>query len=144
MSPAGRYISRGGLLVGKVFNAAHETKSMQHFKMHRLERCILMMPIDFTKRKKISNWYAYPIKNQRYENVAVLHRARYYPPRHFYFLPPYRITAFYQRPCRVARYYQPIVVVNDFFIMQRTLKEGLSPDAIKQPIKNWLPDTMRV
>ena len=29
-------------------------------------------------------------------------------------------------------------------LMQRTLKEGLSPDAIKRSIKNWLPDTMRV
>ncbi|HRP56915.1 DUF6526 family protein [Agriterribacter sp.] len=29
-------------------------------------------------------------------------------------------------------------------LMQRTLKEGLSPDAIKQAIKEWLPDTMRV
>lgn len=29
-------------------------------------------------------------------------------------------------------------------LLQRTLSEGLSPDAIKQAIKNWLPDTMRV
>lgn len=29
-------------------------------------------------------------------------------------------------------------------LMQRTLTEGLSPDAIKRAVKNWLPDTMRV
>ncbi len=29
-------------------------------------------------------------------------------------------------------------------LMQRTLKEGLPPDATKRAIKNWLPDTMRV
>lgn len=29
-------------------------------------------------------------------------------------------------------------------LMQRVLSEGLSPDAIKQAVKNWLPDTMRV
>lgn len=29
-------------------------------------------------------------------------------------------------------------------LMQRALKEGLSADAIKRAIKNWLPDTMRV
>ena len=29
-------------------------------------------------------------------------------------------------------------------LMQRVLKERLSPDAIKQAIKNWQPDTMRV
>lgn len=29
-------------------------------------------------------------------------------------------------------------------LIQRTLNEGLSPDAIKQTIKDWLPDTMRV
>lgn len=29
-------------------------------------------------------------------------------------------------------------------LIRRTLNEGLSPDAIKQTIKDWLPDTMRV
>ncbi len=29
-------------------------------------------------------------------------------------------------------------------LIKRTLNEGLSPEAIKQAIKNWLPDTMRV
>lgn len=29
-------------------------------------------------------------------------------------------------------------------LIQRTLSEGLSPDAIKQAVKHWLPDTMRV
>lgn len=29
-------------------------------------------------------------------------------------------------------------------LMQRVLKEGLSPDAIKRAVKNWQPDTMRV
>jgi hypothetical protein len=30
------------------------------------------------------------------------------------------------------------------FLSVSALKEGLSPDAIKQAIKDWLPDTMRV
>lgn len=29
-------------------------------------------------------------------------------------------------------------------LVQRALREGLSPDAIKRAIVNWLPDTMRV
>lgn len=29
-------------------------------------------------------------------------------------------------------------------LIERTLKENLSPDEIKQSVKNWLPDNMRV
>lgn len=29
-------------------------------------------------------------------------------------------------------------------LIQRVLREGLSPDAIKQAVKDWQPDTMRV
>lgn len=29
-------------------------------------------------------------------------------------------------------------------LIERTLKENISPDEIKRSIKNWLPDTMRV